>query len=160
MKTFPLIAAFCGALLLPGCESRLPDDVRTALGPREDPRVMTFQADQKAVFAAALSALKEMDFTFVRGGPAEGEVVALSPIGSGDDAQGSSSRQISLKAHLTASAESGTDVEVSLTEIIEADSANQPGRSTQTPLRDTPLYDVFLKNIQKALAKPADPSIK
>jgi hypothetical protein len=155
MKILPTIAALCGALLLSGCESRLPDDVRTALAPREDPHVMTFQADQKAVYAAALSALKEMDYTFVRGGPAQGELVALSRIGEGDDAQGSSSRQISLKAHMTPSAETGTDVEVALTEIIEADSANEPGRATESPLRDTPLYDVFFKDIKKALADPA-----
>jgi serine/threonine protein kinase len=45
----------------------------------------------------------------------------------------------------------GTEVTVVLKEIVEADSADHAGVATETPLRDTPLYDNFLRAIQKAL---------
>jgi hypothetical protein len=153
MKTLPLIAALFGAALLSGCESGLPDDLRSALGPREQPRSRVFQADQKAAYAAVRAAADEMGYKFERGGPAEGEFEALSAINRGDDP--GSARQISMKVHLSPAAESGTEVEVSLIEVIEEDTANQPGMATETPLHDTPLYEVFFRNVQTALTAPA-----
>jgi len=50
-------------------------------------------------------------------------------------------------------AEGGTSVEVSLTEIIEGNTESQPGTATETPLRDTPLYEVFFRELQKALVE-------
>ena len=152
MKTLPLIAALAAAALLTGCESSFSDDVRSALGPREAPRSRVFQADQRATYAAVRAAADEMGYKFEHGGPAEGELEALSSINRGDDA--GSARQVEMKVHLSPAAESGTEVEVSLIEVIEEDSANQPGMATQTPLRDTPLYEVFFRNVQTALAAP------
>ena len=153
MKTTFLLAALCGARLLSGCQSGLSDDMHSVLGPREAPRSQVFQADQRATYAAVRTAALSMGYKFVRGGPAQGEFDALSGISGGDDP--GSARQISMKVHLSPAAESGTEVEVSLVEVIEENSANQPGMATQTPLRDTPLYDVFFRNIQMALASPA-----
>ncbi len=51
-------------------------------------------------------------------------------------------------------ATSGTEMTVSFTEIIEADSANHPGMATQTPLKDTPLYEDFFRDVQRALEAP------
>jgi hypothetical protein len=155
MKTL-LLAAACGALLFSGCESGLSDDVRSALGPREAPRSRVFQADQKATYSAARKAVDEMEFRFERGGPAEGKLEALSAISGGDEGA-SSARQISMKVSMQPGPESGTEVEVSLTEILSVDATNQPGMATQTPLHDTPLYDVFFKDIQKYLDQPAQP---
>jgi hypothetical protein len=152
MKTLPLIAALAAAALLTGCESSFSDDVRSALGPREAPRSRVFQADQRATYAAVRAAADEMGYKFGHGGPAEGELEALSSINRGDDA--GSARQVEMKVHLSPAAESGTEVEVSLIEVIEEDSANQPGMATQTPLRDTPLYEVFFRNVQTALNAP------
>ena len=155
MKKSPLFAALLAATLLSGCESSLPDDVRSALGPREAPRSRVFQADQKATYAAVRAAADEMGYKFEHGGPAEGRLEAMSPINRGDDP--GSARQVSMKVTLSPAAESGTEVEVSLVEVIEEDTANQPGMATQTPLRDTPLYEVFFRNVQTALrATPKD----
>jgi hypothetical protein len=151
-----ILAAACGALLLSGCESGFSDDVRSALGPREAPRSRVFQADQKATYAAARRAVDEMEFHFEKGGPAEGTLEALSAISGGDEGA-TSARQISMKVSMQPGPESGTEVDVSLTEILSADATNQPGMATQTPLRDTPLYDVFFKDIQKYLDQPAQP---
>lgn len=155
MKITPMIAALAAAALLSGCESGFSEDVRSALGPREAPRSRVFQADQRATYAAVRAAVDEMGYKFRRGGPAEGELEALSSINRGDDP--GSARQISLKVHLSPAAESGTEVEVSLIEVIEEDPANQPGMATQTPLRDTPLYEVFFRDVQTALNAPARP---
>jgi hypothetical protein len=152
MKIPPLFAALLAAALLSGCESSLPDDVRSALGPREAPRSRVFQADQKATYAAVRAAADEMGYKFEHGGPAEGRLEAMSPINRGDDP--GSARQVSMKVTLSPAAESGTEVEVSLVEVIEEDSANQPGMATETPLRDTPLYEVFFRNVQTALGGP------
>ena len=149
MKTLPLIAALLGGLLLSGCGSSFPDDMHSVLGPREAPRSQVFQGEQKAVYAAVRTAAEGLGYKFVSGGPAEGRLEARSGIGGGDDP--GSARQISMKVELSPAAESGTEVEVSLVEIIEENPANQPGMATQTPLRDTPLYDVFFHSVQTAL---------
>ena len=144
------MTALSGALLLGGCESGLPDDVRSALGPREAPKTKVFQADQKAVYAAARKAVDEMEFHFEHGGPAEGRIEAHSSITGGDDTA-TSARQIAMKVTMEPDAGGGTSVEVSLTEILSADPTNKEDMATQTPLRDTPLYDVFFKDIQTYL---------
>lgn len=122
------------------------------LGPREAPKSRVFQADQKAVYEAVKAAADAMDFRFVRGGPAEGELEALGAISVGEEA--GSSRQISMKVHLSPAGDSGTLVEVSLTETIEETSAEEPAMATQTPLRDTPQYEVFFRDVQTALNTP------
>jgi hypothetical protein len=45
----------------------------------------------------------------------------------------------------------GTEVTVRLTEILEADSSNRAGMATEAPLRDTPRYQVFFRQVQAAL---------
>jgi len=150
----PRLSAVCLlAVLLAACNSDLRDEVRSALGPREAPRTQVFQADQKAAYDAVKSAVDQMSFTFVRGGPATGELEAMSGVASGDEPN--SSRQILMKVRLSPAGEAGTEVRVSLIETIEADSSRQPGMATETPLRDTPLYSVFFKDVQNALAAPA-----
>ncbi len=152
MRIVPAIAACCAAALLAGCDSGIGDSVRSALEPREAPRVRVFQADQKAAYEAARVAASAMGYRFVRGGPAEGELDELSAISSGDET--GSSRQISMKVRLSPDAEAGTSVKVSFSEIIEADSKGQPGMATETPMRDTPLYEVFFRGLQEALQAP------
>jgi hypothetical protein len=152
MKTLPLIAVLLGASLLAGCDSGISDEVHSVLGPREAPKSRVFQADQKATYEAVKAAADAMGFRFVHGGPAEGELEALSRISEGEDA--GSSRQISMKVHLNPNGDSGTEVVVSLTEMIEEPSTNEPAMATQTPLRDTPQYEVFFRNVQTALSAP------
>jgi hypothetical protein len=56
-----------------------------------------------------------------------------------------------MKVKLERSTEGGTQLTVRITEILEADSSNRAGLATETPLRDTPQYDVFLRRVQQAL---------
>ena len=59
-----------------------------------------------------------------------------------------------MKVKLEPSAEGGTQLTVRITEILEADSSNRAGMATETPLRDTPQYDVFLRRVKQALEVP------
>jgi hypothetical protein len=151
MKLLALSAACCG-LLLVGCDSGLSDDVRSALGPRESPKSRVYQADQKATWAAAKATVEDMDFRIVKGGPNEGTLEALNHVERGDET--GSARQISIKVTMQPGPESGTEVEVAMTEILQADADNPANLATATPLRDTPLYDVFFKGIQARLGPP------
>src|ERR1022692_2463011 len=152
MKILPAITVCCAAALLAGCESGIEDTVRSAIAPREAPRSRVFQADQKAAYAAALAAADQMGYRFVRGGLAEGRLEELSGISSGDDT--GSSRQISMRVRLSPDEEAGTAVSVAFNEIIESDSKNLPGVATETPMRDSALYEVFFRNLQQALQAP------
>jgi len=156
MRILPAIAVGCAAALLWGCESGVEDTVRSALRPREAPRSRVFPADQRAAYAAARAAAEAMGYRYVRGGPAEGELYELSGITGGDEP--GSSRQIALRVRLEPAGESGTEVSAAFNEIIEADSKGSVGSmGTETPLRDTALYEVFFRNLQNALPAPPRP---
>jgi hypothetical protein len=153
MKTLPA-AALCLALaLLCGCDSTVGDSVKSALSPREAPRTRVFQAEGRATYEAAKAAAEEMGYHYVRGGPAQGELDELSDISGGDDS--GSSRQISLKVRLSPADPAGTSVEASFEEILESTSTGAtPGIATETPLRDTPLYEVFFRTVGQDLQAP------
>ncbi len=151
MKPLALAATLL-ALVLSGCQSDVPDNFKIGLGPREAPQSRTYPADQKATYNAARAVIGRMGYQVVKGGAAQGELTALSSVAHGDGQGGG--RQISLRLKLTPGVDNGTDMEVSLTEILEADSSGQQGLSTQTPLLDTPLYEKIFKDVQQELAAP------
>ena len=154
MKTLSAAALFMASALLCGCGATIGDRVQSVLSPREAPRTRVFQAEGRAAYDAAKAAAEEMGYHYVRGGPAEGELDELSEISGGDDS--GSSRQISLKVRLSPADPSGTTVEVSLEEILESSqNGAAPGLATETPLRDTPLYEVFFRTLGQHLAAPA-----
>jgi hypothetical protein len=156
MKIPTFLAAGLAVALLAGCASDgLEESLHSALGAREAPRSQVFPAEQKATYEAARAAVAEMGYRIIHSGAAEGRIDALSGISSGDDT--GSSRQLSLKVRLSPAAESGTEVTVSFSEILENDTANQPGMATDTPLHDPALYEVFFRNLKQALAAPSAP---
>lgn len=155
MKPFPVLAVFAAALVLSGCEGTLPESVGSVLGPREAPRSRVFQADPRAAYAAVRAAAEEMGFHYVHGGPAEGRFDALSSISPGEQVGGS--QQISMKVRLDAGPESGTEVTISLVEILEADSNGRTGVATESALKDTPLYEVFFRGVDQQLRNPPKP---
>jgi hypothetical protein len=149
LKTF-LVTIAC--LALAGCES-LSDataGARARVAGRETGRVRNYDAEPRATYDAVRTAATQMGYRFVRGGPAQGEFEALSRIGTGE--QTGSSRQLAMKVRIEKSLDGGSRITVRITEIIEADSANRAGLATETPLRDTPQYDVFFRRVQEALA--------
>ncbi len=147
----------CGLLLLAfafapaGCENP-PATMREGLGFDVPVHVRVFPADQKATYAAARAALGQMGYRFVRGGPAQGVLEALSNVSNGESM--TSTQQFTLKATFEPAAGGGTEVNVKMTEIIEDDAEHQLGRATESPLIDTPLYEVFFRVIQQELSAP------
>lgn len=139
----------CLALAACGSVSDATTRVRDRIAGRDETRVRTFAADQRATYDAVRAAAQHMGYRFVRGGAAQGEFEAVSGIGQGDTLR--SARQLSLKARLRPNLDGGTDVSVRITEIIEADSTNRPGLATETPLRDTPQYEVFFRIVEQGL---------
>jgi hypothetical protein len=153
MKIFPAAALCIVSAFIAGCDSTVGDSVQSALSPRESPRTRIFQADGKATYEAAKAAAEELGYHFVKGGPAQGELVEMSEVQTGDETTGS--RQLSLKVTLTPADPSGTSVEASFEEILESSqNGAAPSLATETPLKDTPLYEVFFRNLGKDLAAP------
>lgn len=150
-----LFAAAAVALALTGCESisDATSTVRGKFADRAAPHTKSFPAAQRAVYDAVRVSAQQMGYRFVRGGPAQGEFEAVSGVRGGE--QVGSARQLSLKVKLERALEGGTDVAVRITEIIEADSSNRAGVATETPLRDTPQYEVFFRGVEQALKAPA-----
>jgi hypothetical protein len=154
MKPPLALLALLSLALFSGCES-LSDattSVREKLAAREQPRTHVYRAPQRATYEAARVAVEQMGFRLVRGGAAQGELDAVSGLSSSDTLRGS--RQITLKLRLRAALDGGTEAALRLTEVIESDSRGRAGQGTETPLRDTPLYEVFFRNVQVAIDAP------
>ena len=150
MKFAAIVAAF--AFGLAGCEaiSDVSTGVRDRVAARSAPQTRTYQAPARATYDAVRAASAEMGYRFVRGGAAQGEFEAISRVGSGETH--GSARQIAMKVSLHPTLDGkGTDVAIRLTEILETDSSNRAGQATETPLRDTPQYDVFFRRVGQVL---------
>jgi hypothetical protein len=139
------------AVLLAGCESfsDATSGLRERIAGRDSARVQTFAAEPRETYEAVKTSAQQMGYRFIRGGAAQGEFEGLSGVGSGD--RTGTARQLAMKVKLERSTEGGTQLTVRITEILEADSSNRAGMATETPLRDTPQYDVFLRRVQQAL---------
>lgn len=140
-------------VLLAGCESisDATTRVRDRLEAREESRAKAFAADTRTTFEAVRVAARQMGYRITRAGAAQGILEGVSQIGRGDAV--GSSRQVMIRVSVDPAVE-GSQVAVRFTEIIEADSSNRAGLATETPLRDTPQYEVFFRAVEEALAKP------
>jgi hypothetical protein len=147
-------------LLLSGCDS-LSDatlNVREKFAAREEGRTKNFPVPSRVAYEAVRVAANQMGYRFLRGGAAQGELEAVNGVSSGDSLR--SARQISMKVRLHAADEKSTDVTLRLTEVLEGDSSGRAGQATESPLRDTPQYEVFFREVQKALDARAGGSTK
>ena len=140
-----------------GCESvsDATTAVRERIAAREAPHTHTYSADPRATYEAVRTAATQMGYRFLRGGPAQGEFDAVSAVGAGEHS--GTARQLALKVRLEKSLDGGTNVSAKITEIIEADSSNRAGLATETPLRDTPQYEVLFRRVQEALEARTPP---
>jgi hypothetical protein len=153
MSSFLSMKAFfwslaAAALFCAGCDD-IGDSLQDRVDPAIQPHVRVFAASQRATYEAARAALNQIGFRFLHGGPAEGKLEALSGLADGDVA--GSTQQFSLKAEFAPAADGGTEVRVRLSEFIEEDTEHHPGFTTESPLKDTPLYETFFRYIQQGL---------
>ena len=149
------IVILAALAVLTGCESlsSATGAVRERLAAREEVKTHTFSAPPRVAYDAVRTAATQMGYRYVRGGPAQGEFEAVSGVRAGETH--GSARQITMKVRLRATLDgTGTEVAVSLTEIIERDSSNRAGQATGTALRDTPQYEVLFQRIGQVLASP------
>ena len=149
-----VLCAVLSLAVFSGCESlsEATTSVRDKLAAREQPRTHTYQAAQRPTYEAARVAVEQMGFRFIRGGAAQGELEAVSGLSSGDTLR--SARQIILKLRLNPTLDGGTEASLLLSEVIESDSRGRAGQGTSVALRDTPLYEVFFRNVQLAIDAP------
>ena len=154
MKRFSIALMAVMLLLTAGCESMsdATSAVREKFAERAAPQTRTFPAAQRPVYDAVRLAAEQMGYRYVRGGAATGVFEAVTNVREGERI--GSARQLSLKVKLDGSGDGGTVVAVRITEIIEADSSNRAGLATETPLRDTPQYEVFFRGVEQALKTP------
>jgi hypothetical protein len=151
MITLRSLFLLLGCLALCGCSavSDATSRVRDRVAGRDETRVRTFSADQRTTYLAVRAAAEQMGYRFVRGGAAQGEFEGIGGVGRGESVH--SSRQLAMKAQLERNLDGSTQVSVRFTEIIEADSSKRPGMATETPLRDTPQYEVFFRAVERTL---------
>lgn len=148
MKILPLF--FClSCLVLSGCDSVSEQLSAPFVAPQPKSRV--FAADERATYAAARAALDEMSFGFVRGGPAQGVIEALSSVQTGGESSMNGGRQLQLEAHFSSAADGGTQVDVVMHELVQSDLNQHPGMGTSTLLRDSPVYEEFFAAIGRRL---------
>ncbi|OHE82986.1 MAG: hypothetical protein A3G75_08375 [Verrucomicrobia bacterium RIFCSPLOWO2_12_FULL_64_8] len=144
------------AVLLFGCAT--VGDLRDAVKERlvGEPKVKVVKADVRAAFEAARQAMEHLGYQYVRGGPAQGELEGLTRISGGGASR--SARQRSISIRLRALDGESTEIRVLLKEIVEADSGDL---TTQTPLRESPGYEVFFVEVDrrlKGVKSPGGPS--
>ena len=154
MKNLPFLFAVLG-LTLAGCASisDATDSMRQKFGTRGAPRVQSFAAEPRVAYTAARTAAEQLDFRYVRGGPAQGVLEAVSGLSAGSSLQ--PTRQIRLTAHLAPALDGGTEVSLWLEEFTEADASKGSGQTVGQPLQDTGLYEAFFRNLRQALQVPA-----
>ncbi|HTJ79589.1 MAG TPA: hypothetical protein VL357_11390 [Rariglobus sp.] len=152
MKTFFAVVLSTLVLALTGCGTVGSDftaNVREKFaGPTYRTKVVT--GDSKAVYEAALVSVDKLGFRVVGGGAAQGRIEALSGLSASDSLKGT--RQLAMKVKLSPVASGGIEAAVLITEQVEDDFNKGAGQATETTLRNTPLYDVFFRSFEEALA--------
>ena len=133
--------------LLAGCES-VRDTVRDRFTSMP-PQVRVVQGDAKQVFAAARLAMARFGYEMVRGGAAQGEIEGVTRIGGGEDFRSSQQREITI--HLESLGNGSIAVRVVIKEIVEDEFSKVSNPATETPVRDTPVYDAFFEELQRQL---------
>jgi len=144
MRFFLFITLISLGLALNGCDS-MPARVRERFEPAQ-PKNKVFNADARAVFAAAQAALKAIDFQVTRAGFAQGIVAGISRIESGESF--GKGRQFALDVRIRSIEPAQTEVAVVLRE--QEESASFSG-ATDIPLREHALYEAYFSALDRAL---------
>ena len=154
VKLLSVLLLAGAAIVLSGCESgpKMPSIFRERFSPTYHTHVVA--AEQKATYEAAREAVRQLGYSFVRGGAAQGELEALSTLQPGSGA--GSARQVSVKVKLAPATSGGTEVSVLFSEIREDDFSKREGMGTTTAMSESGLYAVFFSKLDAALAQPKE----
>jgi len=146
MVTAGLVLSLSGC----GSVSDAASGMREKFAERSAPTTKTLSAPQRQVYDAVRVAAGQLGYRFVRGGAAQGEYEGVTGVRAGETM--GTARQRSMKVSLGRALDGGTEVAVRITEIIEADSSNRAGVATESPLRDPAYYEVFFRQVERALS--------
>jgi hypothetical protein len=153
VKNISLILLVSFALGFAGCET-VRNDVRERFSAPQY-QVKIVNVDQRKAYEAARAALSKMDYTFERGGPAQGLIHAVGPLDASVAGGPGTARQVWFDAKFSPAVEGGTKIEILFSRMVEDDFNKRPGQGSVMPLRDSPLYEVFFSRVDEALkAKP------
>lgn len=148
MKLYAILFLGVIALGFAGCESVRSDVRERFSAPQYQLKIVN--VDQHKAYEAARAALTKMNFTFERGGPAQGIIHAIGPINTSASGPGTA-RQLWFDAKLSPALEGGTKIEVLFSEMIEDDFNKRPGQGSLTPLRGSPMYEAYFAYIDEVL---------
>ena len=143
MKTFALFC-LCAAALLGGCDSmssRVEQRFATVA-----PHTRNYAANRRAVYEAALVAVKNVGLLAGRTSSARGHIEAYAPIRTGDSV--SDTRQTALDITVTEVGEGQTEVALLVSEETEG---HFPGGVSQQALREHSLYELYYTTLQQVL---------
>ncbi|HWL16229.1 MAG TPA: hypothetical protein VNR00_11530 [Opitutus sp.] len=166
LRAFVALVVVLSSLGLSGCEN-VPTRVRERFEAPQ-PQLRIYQAEQRAVFDAALRASKRIGFTVSRSGAAQGVIKAHSALRPGD-AFGKA-RQNSIDVKIETLDPGLTQVAVVLREQEESESF---AGATDLPLRQHALYAGFFGGLDAELGqtgidptseplpvRPSEPAVK
>jgi len=149
-KIFALVLSSL-VLVLAGCGTTATDfktSVREKFdGPTYHTKIVT--ADGRVAYEVAKQSVGKLGFRVVGGGAAQGRIEALSSLSTNDSLQGA--RQLSMKVKLRPATTGGTELAVLITEQVQDDFNKGAGQVTETPLRETALYEVFFHTVEQEL---------
>jgi len=154
MRTLLLLSLASASLLLGGCSSleSAKDSVHERWAARYEGRNKAFAADQKQAYAAAQYAAKQLGLRVTHGGANQGTLQAVSSLESDSSLRGS--RQVALKLRITREGE-GVSVNLLLTEIVADDSNRATAMGMESPMKDSPLYELFFGHMGQFLSGKA-----
>lgn len=145
----PVLILSVLSVMLAGCET-VGERIRGKFGPAPS-RAEVYTADQARTFAATKAVVEQLGFRILRSGAAQGRIDAVSSMRTEDNFRGV--RQLDLKIRLEPTLDGGTEVRVTLTELIQDDYNKSSGMGMAVPLRDTPVYAVLFREIGQALGE-------
>jgi hypothetical protein len=148
MKLFALFLLGVLALTFAGCESVRSDFSERFSAPTYEVKIVN--VDQRQAYEVTRVALSKMNYTFQRGGPAQGIIHAIGPINTSVNGPGTA-RQLWFDAKISPALEGGTKIEVLFSELIEEDFNKRPGEGSLKPLRGSPIYEAFFAYVDEAL---------
>jgi hypothetical protein len=152
MKTIFAVVLLGFVLALTSCGSVGTDFQKSVSekfdGPTYHTKVVT--ADGRAAYDAAKRAVEKLGLRIVGGGAAQGRIEALSGLSANDSLQGAS--QLAMKVKLNPVSSDGTEIALLITEQVQDDFNKGAGQVTETPLRESALYEAFFRMVEHTLA--------
>ncbi|MEO6994727.1 MAG: hypothetical protein ABI273_14055 [Lacunisphaera sp.] len=139
-----LVFALCSIGFLAGCDS-MSSRVRDRFTPVA-PQTRVFAANRRAVFNAALTAVKNIELLVGRKSLAQGVIEAYAPIREGDAIH--DTRQTTLKITLTETDDGQTQVGLLVSDSTEG---SFPGGVSEQDLREHSLYGLYFAALQQVL---------